>query len=479
MDCINLPSALIHQEVITNKIEKELLLGRVKGPFSTKPFSVFHCSPLGLVEKKQPGEFRMIHHLSFPDGKSINDGIPTEESFVQYSSVDQAIKFIKQCGQGSFCAKTDVQAAFRTINLHQSQFKYLGFTWQGQYYFDCCLPFGLSSSCKIFERFSTALQWIAQTKLGIDYTTHVLDDFIFVNKSYEACNKDLKQFLQMCNHIGVPIAHDKTYDACQIITFLGYELDTVKMEARLPQDKIQKCRDMLNWFLTMEKVTLKQLQSLIGLLNFACNIIIPGRAFLRRLINLTIGIQKPFYRIRLTKEVKADLEVWLQFIANFNGKCMFLPEQFLSSSTLKLYTDASGAVGYAAIFGSQWLYGLWNDNWRHRNIAVLEFYPIVLAVETWATYLQNKCVLFNTDNMALVHVINKQTTKDKSIMYLLRRLVSVCLRFNILFRSKFLSTNENLLCDCLSRYKLKLFHDLAPWADNSPRQVPSLPPFPN
>jgi hypothetical protein len=39
-------------------------------------------SPLGLVPKQKPGEHRVIHHLSYPDGLSINDGIAKEDSFV-------------------------------------------------------------------------------------------------------------------------------------------------------------------------------------------------------------------------------------------------------------------------------------------------------------------------------------------------------------------------------------------------------------
>jgi hypothetical protein len=32
-------------------------------------------SPLDLAEKKSHGTYRMIQHLSFPEGSSINDGI--------------------------------------------------------------------------------------------------------------------------------------------------------------------------------------------------------------------------------------------------------------------------------------------------------------------------------------------------------------------------------------------------------------------
>ena len=63
-----------------------------------------------------------------------------------------------------------------------------------------------------------------------------------------------------------------------------------------------------------KKVTLKQLQSLIGLLNFACNVVSPGRTFCRRLINATIGVDKSYFKIRVTKSIKADLNVWLQFL---------------------------------------------------------------------------------------------------------------------------------------------------------------------
>lgn len=61
------------------------------GPLDSKPFADIQCSPLGLVEKKVQGECRMIHHLSYSRNKSVNDGIPGEESLVQYSSVGGVI----------------------------------------------------------------------------------------------------------------------------------------------------------------------------------------------------------------------------------------------------------------------------------------------------------------------------------------------------------------------------------------------------
>ena len=103
----------------------------------------------------------------------------------------------------------------------------------------------------------------------------------------------------------------------------GIELDSVNMEARLPPDKLAKCQDLISGFLRRRKVTLREIQSLTGSLNFACSVVVPGRPFLRRLIDRTLGIRSPHFLIRVTREVKEDLKVWQQFLASFNDRSFF------------------------------------------------------------------------------------------------------------------------------------------------------------
>ena len=107
---------------------------------------------------------------------------------------------------------------------------------------------------------------------------HILDDCLIVAQTKELTDYNLKTFLHICKEIGIPMAPDKTIGPDTSITFLGIELDTVKQEARLPQDKLSKCLEIICEFLHRKKVTLKELQSLCGLLNFACQVVIPGRA---------------------------------------------------------------------------------------------------------------------------------------------------------------------------------------------------------
>ena len=103
---------------------------------------------------------------------------------------------------------------------------------------------------------------------------------------------------------------------------MGYEFDSILSEVHLPQDKLDKCTEAISSMLEGSKTTLRKLQSVIGLLNFACAVVVPGRAFLRRLIDLTVGVRKPHYHIRITGEVKQDLHVWLNFLSTYNGKRM-------------------------------------------------------------------------------------------------------------------------------------------------------------
>ena len=161
----------------------------------------------------------------------------------------------------------------------------------------------------------------------------------------------------------------------------------IKNEARLPKEKVEKSLSAIRILLGRRKVSLKELQSLIGLLNFACSVVVPGRVFLRKIINLTIGVHQSHHLIRLTLEVKKDLRIWETFLDSFNGMSFFLEEGWASSDSLCFFTDAAKSSGYGLIFGQQWAYGKWPDSWKDHNISFLEFFPIVIGLSLWCKEL--------------------------------------------------------------------------------------------
>ena len=465
-------SALDRPELVDDYLAEEIRLGRITGPLDSLPVK-FHCAPIGLVPKNEVGKFRIIHDLSYPPGQSVNDEIPPECTAVSYQSVYDAIYMLCCLGRGAFMAKTDIEKAFRIIPLHPDDQHIFCMHWRDRFYIDRVMQMGCSSSCQIFQAFATAIQWIATTKLLIPNVNY-LDDFMLGSMSKHVGTEDLKRFLSMCEDIGIPISEKKTFYPDTTMSFLGLELDTVNNQVRLPEDKLTRCISEIQDLIRNKSTRIRNLQSVIGLLNFACQVVLPGRAFLRRLIDLTIGKVAPHHWIKI-KNALDDLIVWLEFLSNHNGIVMFVDERAISNHDIHLYTDSSGSLGYGAIFGSEWFSGAWSDWWVGQNIMMLELYPIVIALQVWGPSLQNKRLTLFTDNMALVAVLNKQSSKDKLTMCLVRKLVLLCLQNNIVLNANHVRGIFNQFADLLSRLQIGKFKRICTWANPSPTPIPELP----
>ena len=449
---INHPSISENLSVAEEMIHKELSLGRVAGPFSAPPFHNLVVSPLGLIPKKEPGQFRVIHDLSFPKGNSVNFGIPKEFCSVSYEDYDYLMSLVTSVGQGCFIAKADIESAFRIIPVHPDDYHLLGFKFGGQYYYDKCLPMGCSISCKIFEQFSCALQWILQHTYHVATMSHILDDYIFLSKSQSVCQVYLQHFLSVAELLSIPVKHSKTVLPSTCVVVHGIEVDTLVMQARLPQDKLDAAITLVKSFKRRKKVTLRELQSCIGTLQFAAKVVVGGRPFLRRLYDLIKGIVKPHFHIRLGKEARLDLSAWAMFLENYNGVSLIINDQWLASEKLELFTDASG-IGFAGTLIGQWFQGYWPPSWQDFNIAIKELFPIVVALILWSNILKDKHLLILCDNEAVVYVINSQTSKEKHLMSLIRTMTVSLMRNNVILRAKHVPGKQNIIADTLSRFQ--------------------------
>ncbi len=197
--------------------------------------------------------------------------------------------------------------------------------WEGKYYYDKVLPFGLRSAPSIFNRLSDALEWILLHKCNISFVCHILDDFLLIEPPAvtpplnRVCQQSLTKMISTFENINIPIAPGKTQGPSQVLEFLGILLHTINMKASLPPDKTERLHAIFEQFQHRRSCTLKELQSLIGTLNFACKVVPSGRPFLQRMIALTRNIKKPHHHIKLNSGFLQDLEMWKKFISNWNG----------------------------------------------------------------------------------------------------------------------------------------------------------------
>ena len=156
-------------------------------------------------------------------------------------------------------------------------------------------------------------------------------------------------------------------------------------------------------------------------------------------------------------------------LASF-GKSFFFNDIWETSHTLHLYTGAPGSIGFGAVFGCHWLDDIWPEMWKTFNIAFLELSPIVLAVHVWGSLMANNRIIFFSDNASVVDFVNKQTSRHKDIMVLLRDLVLSCLRHNILFQARHIPGLQDSSADYLSQ--VVNFKDIFLEAEESPTQIP-------
>jgi hypothetical protein len=449
----NSPSAAVNPQIIQEKLAKESALGRIAGPFSQPPLPNFKSSPLALREKSTPGTFRLLHNLSYPyDISSLNRNIPKTATTVKYQTLQDAINFIQASKQPAWFAKSDIADAFRIVPVHPDNYNLLGFSFQNHYYYDRMLSMGSAQSCNIFEQFSDAIQWILKHKYGIVNVVKVLDDFLFIEPTSERCQQDLHTFLQLCDDIGIPVAPHKTEGPTTTITFLGIELDSIAMQARLPISKLHAYTQDVVALANSSKTTLKNLKATIGKLQFATTVIPSGRAFLRRLHDLTIGIEKPYYYLRLTQQARLDLNMWATFLQDHNGITIIRPPSVVHSDQINMAADAS-KTGFGATYGSSWIQGLWPPLWSTFHITFLELFPVYATIHIFAHKLKNSIITFWSDNMGVVQILNKQTSKCHLIMQLVRPLVLLLLQFNIQLHSKHIPGKNNILCDAISRQR--------------------------
>ena len=264
---------------VQTKLDKEKSLGRVAGPFQNPPLSNMVFSPLGLVPKKEPEDFRLIHDLSYPKDNSVNSHIAPEFSAVSFEMLDDCIRIMLELGKGCLIAKADLNDAFRIIPISPLDYHLLGFKFKGQFYFDMCLPMGCSTSCQTFESLSRAVQWICVHKAKILHISHIIDDFIIFGQTISRCQLYLDRFFDICRMINLPVKHSKTVLPTSTAVLHGIEVDSIAQTIKLPQDKLLALRAKLIAMSKRKTVSLRDVQSLVGSLMFSSRVISPGRCF--------------------------------------------------------------------------------------------------------------------------------------------------------------------------------------------------------
>ena len=116
-------------------------------------------------------------------------------------------------------------------------------------------------------------------------------------------------------------------------------------------------------------------------------------------------------------------------------------------------------------FTGNGLQNLIHQNFRHNA------FPHIPGLLHMGREWVGKKIIFLTDNEAITFVWQRQTSKCRKLMNLVRKISFNAAKYDFTISLKHISGHYNILADVLSRLQVHKFLDLHPMADKDPTLV--------
>lgn len=470
LECRNLLSARQKPDAVAALLQKEIDNNFVLGPFDKPPFHNYRVSPIGVAVGKYSLKERLILDLSAPrdsiDHESINNLIDKNLCSLTYVTIDDAVRAILDAGRGARMCHVDIKSAFKILSIRPDQWHLFLMKWCDKYYVPTTLVFGCRSSPVIFSEFAKAICYILETNYGIARLQNLLDDFLSIDDPDYDAERTMALFTLVFSILGIPLAEEKSQGPTTVILYLGLILDSLKLEIRLPEDKLQRIIDYIRHFLALDKCTKRDLLQLLGHMAFSSRAVRPARTFTRHLINMSCTVNRLHETVYIDASCREDLRMWLYFLENWNGVTMFYEPTYTTVNDLNASTDSSSTYGFGGYCQNRWFSGKWSDYTLPKlekeslSMAFRELYPIVVAAMLFGATWAKKRIVFYCDNQSTCYIVNSGRSTCNDIMKLMRTLTYVSCLHNFLVVARFIEGKNNPISDALSRGYFQVFKTL-------------------
>jgi len=106
------------------------------------------------------------------------------------------------------------------------------------------------------------------------------------------CANNLTVITNICSKLGIPLALAKVEGLSHCLIFLGITLDAKLMQAHLLKDKLKRIQRQVADWLPHKKATKREMLSLVGLLEHAIKVAVPGRTFVSRMYRAAARLKR-------------------------------------------------------------------------------------------------------------------------------------------------------------------------------------------
>ena len=276
------------------------------------------------------------------------------------------------------------------------------------------------------------------------------DDFGSCEPAQERAQLSFKIFGLLLKSLGLSESEDKAESPRQIMSFLGVEFDTVKLELRVNLEKCTELKSELNHWIRRTVATKAELQSILGKLLWVSKAVHYSRVFVSRIINEIKTLTTQKQKLTLSSEVRKDFIWWHEYMSIFNG-VHFLIENCVS---VQLAGDAcpQGMGCYNpsinCYFSTKFPTYLQDPS---LPIHLKEFMCVIISTKKWGHLWVGKQIQFFCDNDSVADAITFMKPKDGLMQSYLREFLYLVCKFNFSPIVSKINTKENDIADFLSR----------------------------
>ena len=453
---INHKGATQFKHEITEYLRKEVGAGRMVGPLEEIPFQHrVGISPLSSRPKKDCAERRIIVDFSWPLGRAVNDGIDKDVYMgdpmkLRYPTLDTFTRRVAQLGRGAAVFKKDMKSAFRQLWGDPFDYSLMLYQWEGSYYVDLAVSMGMRSAPSCCQRVISAIRFI-HMKSGY-WLMNYIDDFIGAERWTMVWDSYYK-LGQLFSKLGAVEALSKASQPDTQVVCLGTLVDTLSMTIQVMPERLVEIMHILQQWRHREFATRKQLESLIGKLQFITQCVRQGRVFISRLLNWLRTMHSRVQKYEVPYEARRDIRWWYLFLPKYNGTSILWYLNVVEVDS-KLATDSClfgcGGISEGQFYRARFPKELQECN--QNNIAVLEMYAILVGLKLWSNTLAGYRFKISCDNMACVQLINNGRARDPQMQNCLRELAYVTATIGCQVRAQHIIGENNFEPDVLSRW---------------------------
>ena len=301
------------------------------------------------------------------------------------------------------------------------------------------------------QRTTTLIRHIME---NISYNLfNYVDDFMGIEATFRKANSGFTTLGHLLRDLGVGESMDKSVEPTQIIEFLGVLFNLLTLTISVTPEKMQEISQLLENWQHKQTYTRKELETILGKLQFISNCVRPGRVLVLRLRN-ALRDTPICGRHDVSEDMRKDIAWWRFFLPVYNNVSIMWLKQELQPDA-QLATDASlQAMG--AICGKQYVAVKFPASIRQLNYTIvhLEMLAILVSLRLWATSLKGKRFVLNCDNMACVEIIKNGITREANLQNLLRHIAMQCVVNNLEIIPRYIRSVDNRIPDFLSRLHL-------------------------